>query len=214
MGVTGWTIDDDEIERVYGAWVRRTPTDAAELFADYPGTWWVAGGWAIEAFTGVSRPHHDCDPCALRVELDLLRDHLRGRYDVWSASSGALRPVFETWEGTPDELLLDGAAGLWLRPAWNRPWEYDVLLSRGDTETWAYRRDPSIRLPMAEALWVQDGIPYLRPEIQLLYKARGLRPQDQADFDVTVPLLEKGPRDWLADCLRRTELGHPWLAHL
>lgn len=41
----------------------RTPADAARLLADYTGPWWVAEGWAIEAFTGVSRNHgydHEC----------------------------------------------------------------------------------------------------------------------------------------------------------
>ncbi|WP_245633133.1 hypothetical protein [Luteipulveratus mongoliensis] len=52
MGVTGWDISDDESERVYGPSLGREPADAATLFADYAGTWWIAGGWAIEAFTG------------------------------------------------------------------------------------------------------------------------------------------------------------------
>lgn len=67
---------------------------------------------------------------------------------------------------------------------------------------------------MSEALWTQNGIPYLQPEIQLLYKAKGLRPQDQADFDAALPLLDERRRAWLTDCLRRTLPGHPWLGSL
>jgi hypothetical protein len=28
--------------------------------------WWVAGGWAVEAFTGVARSHEDIDLSVLR----------------------------------------------------------------------------------------------------------------------------------------------------
>lgn len=52
----------------YGPWAPRTPADVAALLADYPGTWWIAGGWAIEAYTGVTRPHADIDPSVLRCE--------------------------------------------------------------------------------------------------------------------------------------------------
>ncbi len=86
-------LSHDEIERLYGAWVPRTPADAAALFAGYPGRWWVAGGWAIEAFTGVRRDHGDLDPSIPRSELSLLRRHLAGRLDLWAADQGTLRPL-------------------------------------------------------------------------------------------------------------------------
>ncbi len=46
-------------------------------------------------------------------------------------------------------------------------------------------------------LWPCDGIEYLRPEIQLLHKANGLRPKDQEDFEVCLPLLDDTARRWL-----------------
>ena len=214
MAGTPNDLTDDDFHRVYGAWAGREPADVATLFAEYDRPWWIAGGWAIEAFTGVSRHHHDVDPSVLRQDLSRLRDLVRGRYDVWSASSGALRPVFEQEAGTPDELLLEGGCQVWLRPGWDQPWEYDVLLSPGDERTWAYRRDPSITMPMADALWRHDGVPYLQPHIQLAYKAKGLRPQDQADFDAALPLLDTAQRGWLADVLVRTLPGHPWIERL
>ena len=78
-------LSHDELVRIYGPWLRRTPQDAALLFAGYPGRWWIAGGWALEAFTGVKRPHIDLDPSIPRCDLPLLRRHLTGRLDLWSA---------------------------------------------------------------------------------------------------------------------------------
>ena len=86
-------LSDDELSRLYGPWAERTPADAARLVAGYPGPWWIAGGWAIEAFTGAGRHHGDLDLEVMRSDLPLLRRHLAGRLDVWTAVDGALRPL-------------------------------------------------------------------------------------------------------------------------
>jgi len=57
-----------------------------------------------------------------------------------------------------------------------------------------------------------DGIPYLTPEIQLFYKARGLRPKDETDFAAVLPVLTEAQRHWLADALARVYGEHPWLS--
>ena len=55
------------------------------------------------------------------------------------------------------------------------------------------------------------GIPYLVPEIVLLFKAKHARPKDQADLAGVLPLLTSGERSWLAAILRRIHPGHDWL---
>ncbi len=214
MSSPAWSLTDEEFLSVYGPWRTRTPDDVRELMRGYDGIWFIAGGWAIEAFTGVSRPHDDCDASVLRSQFDAFRRHVRGDYDVWAASAGALKPIFPGQPGTFDDLAPKGSGQVWLRPGWDKPWEYDVLLAPGDPQTWVYKRDESIRMPMAHALWEKDGIRYLRPHIQLLYKARGLRSKDQADFEATWPLLERPERDWLLSALRRTLPDHPWLVSI
>ena len=199
-------LDHDEIVRLYGPWRARTPRDAAELFEGYAGRWWIAGGWAIEAFTGVSRPHGDVDPSIPRSDVQTLRRHVSGRLDVWEADEGVLRPVVDE-----AHRLSETCENLWLRPGGADPWEYDVILMHASPTTWTYKRDVRISRPLDEILWEREGITYLRPEVQLLHKAPRLRPKDQADFDACEPLLDPEPRAWLRTALATAHPGHPWL---
>lgn len=210
------SLRKDEFERLYGPWAGLTPADVAALFDGYPGVWWVAGGWALEAFTGVSREHEDTDASVLRSDLALLRRHLAGRLDVWTAAGGALRPLLpgDAPDGAADDVLPQGCGQVWTRRAATEPWELDILLAPGSAQEWVYKRDLSLRMPMADALWERDGISYLQPEIQLLYKAKGLRAKDQVDFDNTLPHLDGRRRAWLSAALERTLPGHPWLTDL
>ncbi len=49
--------------------------------------------------------------------------------------------------------------------------------------TWVCRRDPSITLPYSELiLHTRTGVPYLAPEVVLLFKAKHLRPKDRHRF--------------------------------
>ena len=48
------------------------------LLARFPGPWWVAGGWAIDAWAGgASRAHADLEISVLRRDLAALRTHLQ-----------------------------------------------------------------------------------------------------------------------------------------
>ncbi|MBD2759570.1 hypothetical protein IEE94_08605 [Yimella sp. cx-573] len=214
MGVN--ELSDEEFTALYGQWANRTPQDVKEFFEGYGGLWWIAGGWALEAFTGVRRSHDDIDPSVLSAELPLLRRHLAGKLHAWAASSGSLTPLLP--EDAPDaaaeDVLPAGAGQLWARRSAADPWEYDILLAPGSRDEWIYKRNNTIRLPMAEAVWEQDGIRYLQPQIQLLYKAKGLRTKDQADFAATLPHLDGRRRDWLQDALERTIPDHPWIDSL
>lgn len=204
-------ISQDEIHRLYGPWRDRTPADAAELLAGYPGRWWIAGGWAIEAFTRVTRPHGDLDPSIPRHELPLLRRHLAGRIDLWAADQETMRVLLP---GADDVQLPDSCENVWARPSGADPWEYDIVLMSVTDDRWVFKRDSRITRPIDEIVWTRDGITYLRPEIQLLHKARGNRTKDQADFDATWPLLAAEDRRWLREALTTTQPEHPWLARM
>lgn len=206
-------LDEATFAALYGSWANRTPNDVATLLSGYPGIWWIAGGWALEAFTGITRRHDDIDPCVLRCDLPSLRKHLVSWLHLWTATRGALAPLLpdDDPDGSAEQVLPEGCGQLWARRSARDPWEYDVLLAPGSPDEWVYKRDPSIRMPMTRALWQDGAIAYLQPEIQLLYKAPGLRNKDRADFAATLPHLDQDRRSWLRDALLKTTPDHPWI---
>lgn len=89
------------------------------------------------------------------------------------------------------------------------PWILDITVGEGDDNEWIYRRDPTIRRPWAEAVLISDsGVPYLAPELQLLFKSQGVRPKDDLDVEVVIPLLDNNAREFLRATLPRQ---HAWL---
>jgi hypothetical protein len=101
---------------------------------------------------------------------------------------------------------------LWCRRRPDDPWALDVIVGEGDDDRWRYRRDPRIELPWAEAvLATAEGLPYLAPDLQLLFKSKGLRPKDRTDATELVPHLDPRRRHRLAGWLAG---DHPWQALL
>jgi hypothetical protein len=89
------------------------------------------------------------------------------------------------------------------------------MLDQCDQDRWVFRRDPRIQRPLATVIKRSpEHVPYLAPEIQLLYKARIVRPQDQADFDRVAPQLDANARAWLNSALCRVEPDHKWISKL
>lgn len=130
-----------------------------------------------------------------------------GRLHLWSAGSGALRPVNDDWP-EPHE----GAGQVWLREHALAPWVIDCILQEDRDGLWLSRRDPENVGPLAEVTWIgDDGNRYLTPENALLHKAKLHREKDDADIAVTWPLLDRKAQIWLRDAVRRLHPGHAWL---
>ncbi len=47
--------------RLYGRWEPFDLAQAAAFMDGFDRPWWVVGGWAVDAFTGVRREHDDVD---------------------------------------------------------------------------------------------------------------------------------------------------------
>jgi hypothetical protein len=78
-----------------------------------------------------------------------------------------------------------------------------------------FRRDARIRLSAASLIsHTGDGIPYARPEVVLLFKAKARRPKDELDLAVTLPHLDAGRRAWLREALALVHPEHRWLEAL
>ena len=190
------------------------PLSVAELVAalsDVRTPWWLAGGWALDLFLGrETRPHHDIDVQILRSHHRQVRAALGG-WDAHAADPpGTLRP-WPVGEQLPTEVH-----DIWCRRSPRDPWAFQLMIADTSGDDWVYRRDPRIRRPIAELSGPTSTrtLRVLSPDVQLLYKSRGLRPKDQQDFDSVLPALSSRQRGWLRVALTMTSPGHPWLALL
>jgi hypothetical protein len=191
-----------------GRWEPFEPADIAGLLGGYTLPWWIAGGWAIDLFVGrTTREHDDLDieiPRNRLVELAVLLDG----WDMRLAHGGSLYP----WR--PGEPIPDEVNGLWCRPDPGSPWRFQILLAQIHGDTWRFRRDPRITRPTGDVgFQTAHGLPVIAPEIQLLYKASGMRPKDELDLNAAWPLLTAGQRAWLISALGTWKPDHPWLSH-
>ena len=106
-----------------------------------------------------------------------------------------------------------------LHQTWGRDsagrWRLDVMQEPWAEDEWVFRRDPRIRRALADAIEIDaSGIPYLAPELVLLFKARALRAKDEADFALTLPSLGMERAEWLRQALLTAHPGHEWIARL
>jgi hypothetical protein len=192
--------------QTWGAWA---PETIAKLLDGVSARWCVVGGWALDLFRGhQSREHEDLEITVPLWEFDRIRERLAG-YEFFVAGREGFWPV-------------DGAGGAFfeyqqtmVRDPSSGKWRVDVIRSPDDGTNWICALDRSIRRPYDDAVArTGDGIPYLRPELVLLFKGLQTRPKDQADFEATVPLLSTAARSWLARALTDARGNHPWIAHL
>jgi hypothetical protein len=194
-----------------GSWEPLQPEQAAELLADVEARWWIAGGWAIDILVGhQSRVHADLDVLILRPEQHLFRSHL-SPWDVQAADPpGSLRP----W--LLGEMLPAHVHDVWCRPDSTAPWSFQFMIDDVDGDDWMFRRDKAIRRPVSTltSRASRPGMPVLAAEVELLYKSKGMRQKDSADFETVLPHLAHGEREWLRRALMATNSRQEWVQRL
>jgi hypothetical protein len=174
--------------------------------ASYSASWWIAGGWAIDLHLGKqSRPHQDVDVAVLRRDQQKLRAFLAD-WSLYKSREGALTPWLPG-----EELILP----VHVVHAKQGHQHLELLLNEATRDLWLFRRSPAISLPLERlSCRTPSGIPYLCPEVVLLYKAKAPRPVDFDDFERALPYLEDSRRAWLAGALRAFHPGHEWISLL
>ena len=183
------------------------PRQVLSLLDGFGKPWWVAGGWAVDLFVGrPTRPHKDIEIALFRNDQSALQEHL-GEWNLRKVVDHRLVP----W--LPGELLTLPVHEIHGRGPEGQALE--ILLNEYDRGRWAFRRDIGITRP-AKLISDRsaDGVPFLRPEIVLLYKSNDPRPDNQADFERAAPLLDPESHAWLRVALQRHRPGHPWLDDL
>jgi hypothetical protein len=205
----GIELSPAEIEALDARWSSCwSPAEVAQRLAGVSAPWCVAAGWALDLFRGgQTREHGDIEIAVPAAAFPEVRARFPG-YAFDAAGSGRI------WENATPEVLA-ATHQTWLRDPATGNYLLDVFREPHDGGTWICRHDETIRLAYGEIIRrTPDGIPYLTPELVLLFKAKHARPKDQADFDKTVPHMTPAQRTALAGLLARAHPGHRWLANL
>lgn len=186
-----------------GPWDAISVAEAVKIFSSGSFRWWIAGCHALELHLNRSwRDHHDIDISFRRVDYAAARQLLIG-WQISIASKGILSP----WLGEP--LLAElNENNLWCKETPEGPWRLDLTVSEGNDSEWIFRRNRSLRLPWDIAvLKSPQGIPYLAPELQLLFKSKNSRSKDDQDAAEVIPQLDTDRKIFLKNILPE---NHSW----
>jgi len=127
-------------------------------------------------------------------------------WEFFEAKNGALTRL-----GISEMPALD-VHSLWGRPIGTDLWMLELMLDESEDAMWVFRRQPAIRRALSTIVRRNsEQIPYLSPEIQLLYKSTNSRDRDQADFTRIAPCLDPASRAWLLGALLRQDPEHQWI---
>lgn len=201
--MAGRPLSVAECERLWQAW---TPSEAAERLSGTPPCWYVAAGWALDLFVGgLGRVHSD-------LEIGVPRERFG---EILAAFPGFEWDVVGDGYAWPFPEEADNQHQTWLREPTTGLYRLDVFREPYLGDHWVCRRDASITLPYGDLiLHTTDGIPYVIPEVVLLFKAKARRTKDEADFLHALPALDRVRRSRLSGWLSRVHPGHPWLEPL
>jgi len=188
------------------AWEAWRPDAIGAALGSVGVPWAVAGGWAIDLhLEAETRPHDD-------IEIVVSRDHMEvvaaclDELEWFAVGDGIAWPLADA----PEELHQT-----WGRDRSRYRWRLDVFREPWDGDDWVFRRDRRIRRPLAEAIeFSQGAIPYLAPEIVLLFKAKSPKEKDEADLALTLPTLTLERIEWLRNALEIVHPKHKWMARL
>ncbi|MBX3062026.1 MAG: amino acid transporter [Anaerolineae bacterium] len=191
-------------------WQPHSLEQVRDIFATAPFQWALAGGYAIEQFLGTSiRSHDDIDIMVYRDEQLSLQQWLSG-WELYAADPpGSLRKWLSS------EYLPYGIHDIWGHQVDAEAWQLQLMLAEVEGQEWFSRRSPLIRGNRESLIEHYNGVPCVRIDIQLMYKANGLRPKDDLDFKACLPLMDQDSKARLKEMLFLLyPQGHPWISAL
>ena len=187
-----------------------------QFMADFPGVWWVAGGWSVDILAGgASREHSDIEFGLFQADQATFYDYCAG----WDLDT----PREEEWVPMQKgEMLAFPEFQLRLMPtkdavrrADDLPHEFEFMLNYVEDGQWLFRPEPSIRLSLDRLVHISPlGLRVVAPEAILLHKSRYHRPKDDHDFARALPLMLPQQRSWLAEAIRQIRPDDMWLEAL
>ena len=198
------------------AWDAWHPREVTSRLSGMDSPWHVAGGWALDLWRfsrgrPQMREHEDLE-IAIPRECFASITVAFNDFTLCTAGRGAIRPLGRpvTLAAVPPEMHQ-----IWVADMTVPAYRTDIFLEPGDASTWICRRDPTITRPLVDVVGhTQDGIPFLKPECVLLYKAKAHRDKDEADFAAIAPELDEAARKWLIEALAIAHPGDRWITTL
>jgi len=149
------------------------------------------------------------DIAVLRRDQQVFRDAL-ATWDVQVAHAGAFIP----WK-RGETITNPEHHEIWAREAPDGPWRLELLFEESEGTRWTYRRNSSIGLHVADlGRREESGLPFIRPEVMLLYKSKSPRPVDETDFLYALPRLDVAQKGWLVGALYTIDPRHRWIERL
>jgi len=211
-------------------------------------TWAICGGIAIDLFIGKqTRLHKDLDISVFWEDRDIIIEYmLNNQWTVFEPDNGKLREITSV---SNDYRTIDN---IWCLSKHNKTYTiehlndnyYDItcntqnqdnfdfiefLFNTKKDNQFLYKRNHNITLTLKDSLKTnKEGIPYLSPELVLLYKStfiNYLTSQDldiiklvnnyRHDFNVCKNHMSKNQLTWLINALKISyPAGHEWICNL
>lgn len=186
------------------SWQPWTPQQVLERLRGCGARWAIAGGWALDLWLGrCTRPHGDIEIAIAGSALSEIRQQFPG-HALYAAKDGLLEHL--------DNAVSHDVRQVWVFDGAARKWRLDLMLDPGDESLWIYRRDARLQAARSEVVrCTAEGIPYLRPDVVLLFKGKAPRPKDDADFATCLGELRGSEKEWLREALLTAHPQSPWL---
>ena len=201
----------------------RPVLELAGLLSGFKELWYVAGGWAIDLYLQDSRrTHKDVDIAVFRQDQLIFQRYFLER--GWKLSKYVGNSVALGLWFAGEKLVLPDR-GIFAQPPNSELPSMDILLNERKGKTWWFHKDARITHPIKTIGIRSDfGIPFLSPEIVLLFKAGHIyidephnilhRQRDEDDFQSIHRLLTARCRTWLEKAIELLYPNHPWLKYL
>jgi hypothetical protein len=185
------------------------PLKILRLMRNFKPDWFIAGGWAIDLYTGKeTRRHEDIEIAIFRKDQIALQNYLDG----WVLKK-AVNGTLSEWK--PGERLELPIHEIHCFKQLDEKPVFEVLLNESDGNEWMFRRNDKVRMPLPKlSLMSNLGMKFLRPEIVLLYKSKNPRPKDEQDFEIVRKHLDNESKEWLKNALSICYSEHRWLQNL
>lgn len=195
-------------------------------------TWAVCGGFALDLFLEKDiRAHSDIDICVFESDRENVLDYmLKNNWLVYEfRGQGKVRPLNASLSSETGRNLMctngecdivkfypcEDKGLLWYEffHTGIKELNYlEFLFNTADEDYFVFDKNQGIKRELSKAVLFNNGIPYLAPEIVLLYKSsRSENAEYHYDFEQTYPYMNDEQKMWFSKGLDALyPNGHIW----